>query len=248
MEHIRQTGTAPAPLSTPVFPGSSQAAFLPTPVDSLSISPQGQKSLDLLRACGVKGAQVNEFVPAGVPTDFCALISGKAQSLMTGKPSWSAAANELLSAYAQSYDEIVQMYENGENLYTYENAQTCSGCRKLTQDEAIAQLDYSFEKLAVSLEERAKESPQFYRNIAESYKSIARASASRPEIAAEWRERAANMERQAQETEKELSKIGENMSGKIIAASKELIRQYILQAMKQAGASAAGLAGGIPIF
>lgn len=135
-------------------------------------------------------------------------------------------ASDLLEAYASVYDEIAQGYESGTRERYVEDSSSESGYRKLTMSEEINSLNAAYKKYADNLEVQAQQR----QTIAEAYdkymEKLSKIGTERAELATK-----AQKEYSKVKDEKPL----ENISEKVVAASKVFVEQYAKQSSRSTG-------------
>lgn len=150
--------------------------------------------------------------------------------------SLSSQADNLLKAYAESYDEIVRGYENGTREVWVEDKNAEGGIRKLTKEEDLAELDKAYQKSVETFEK--KNDPKVIDALADMEKKMA-----------SLRQKSGNIKKQDSEIENlkaERQKLPTDMGKKMLDASKSFKVQY---GLKQAGQiDIASILKGINIF
>ncbi|MBD5532293.1 MAG: hypothetical protein HDQ98_08835 [Lachnospiraceae bacterium] len=135
-------------------------------------------------------------------------------------------AFDLLKAYASVYDEIVQGYESGTRERYSMGQLPEDGYRKLTMSEEINSLNAAYKKYADFLEVQAQQKPKIVEAYEKYMKQISKIGAEREELDAKAQERYSKIKE-----EKPL----ENISEKVVAASKVFAEQYAKQNLKRMG-------------
>lgn len=132
-------------------------------------------------------------------------------------------AFDLLKAYADLYDEIVQGYENGTRERYTEDQLSESGYRKLTMSEEIDSLNSAYKKYANFLEIQAQQAPKIVEAYDKYMEKISKIGAAKAELATK-----------AQDVYSKIKEEGvlENISEKVVAASKIFVEQYAKQNLR----------------
>lgn len=126
-------------------------------------------------------------------------------------------SQDLLKTYATMYDEIVTGYENGSReRYVFDDT-TESGVRKLTKEEELAGLDSAYKGYADLLESYAKQQAEVAPIFEKYKKQLDQIGSARAEMANE-------MAKRLEETKSK--KLPENISEKVVNASKLFVEQY----------------------
>lgn len=145
-------------------------------------------------------------------------------------------ASDLLMTYASIYDEIVQGHKSGTREKYVEDSTSESGYRKLTMSEEISMLDDAYKKYADYLENNVQQYPEYYESLNEYLDQLASIGV-RPEQGY----------RALEEVSRYINEgIPENISGKLVEASKEFVAQYLNKNVKNI--SIESLLEGIKIF
>ncbi len=138
--------------------------------------------------------------------------------------------------YASIYDEIVQGHESSTREKYVEDSTYENGYRKLTMSEEISMLDDAYKKYADYLENNVQQYPEYYKSLGEYLDQLARIGV-RPELGNKALEEVSRYINEG---------IPENISGKLVEASKSFVVQYISQNEKVI--SIESLLEGINIF
>lgn len=133
-------------------------------------------------------------------------------------------AFDLLKAYAGVYDEIVQGYESGTRERYSQLPE--GGYRKLTMSEEINSLNAAYKKYADFLEVQAQQKPKIVEAFEKYRNQLSKIGAKREGLAAKTQERYSKIKE-----EKPL----ENISEKVVSASKVFAEQYAKQNLKGMG-------------
>lgn len=131
-------------------------------------------------------------------------------------------ANNLLKAYAESYDEIERGYVDGTREVWVEDKNAEGGIRKLTKEEDLAELDKAYKKSVETFEK--KNDPKVIDALADMEKKMA-----------SLRQNSGNVKKQNSEIEKlkaEREKLPTDMGKKMLDASMSFKVQY---GLSQAG-------------
>ena len=145
-------------------------------------------------------------------------------------------ASDLLMAYASIYDEIVQGHESGTREKYVEDSTSESGYRKLTMSEEISMLDDAYKKYADFLESNVQQYPEIYESYSKHLDQLARIGV-RSELGYRALETLARYIDEG---------IPENISGKLVEASKSFVAKYLNKNVKNI--SIESLLEGIKIF
>ena len=127
--------------------------------DTLEISEDGIKSYKAsLEKAATSGLQHNEDGKGVIMTDFSMVFSSRMPSIYGEKNengeyertyhSTKETADNMLSVYANMYDEIVKGYETGTRATYVEDKSSEKGYRKLTMDEELVELDKAYGRYA----------------------------------------------------------------------------------------------------
>lgn len=146
-------------------------------------------------------------------------------------------ATDLLGAYASIYDEIVQGYESGTRERYCEDQLSESGYRKLTISDEINSLNSAFKKYADNLEMQAQQAQKIAAAHDKYMEKLSNIGTERAEL--------------ANKAQKLYSKVKEegiidNISEKVVAASKMFVKQYANQTLRSMGIE--NILGNIEIF
>lgn len=146
-------------------------------------------------------------------------------------------ASDLLKAYAELYDEIVQGYENGTRERYTEDSLSENGYRKLTMSEEISSLNTAYKKYADFLETQAQQALKVAETHDKYMQKLSKIGAERAELA-----------NKAQKLYSEIKDKGvpENISEKVVAASKVFEEQYANPGLRSTGLES--ILGNIEIF
>lgn len=180
-------------------------------------------------------------------TDYRSMISSKLSSnygekMELGKAegayqSISDKADDLLRAYAESYDEIRKGYEDGtREAYIADNTSE-TGYRKLSMEEEIGELDKAYQQHVKEFERN--NDTGLLRAMAEHAKKAIAMSGGRAQIASANKN---NLEKRLEETEKLPKDVGK----KLMEASVAFKSKYDLQQVGKVDIS--NLLKGINIF
>ena len=120
--------------------------------------------------------------------------------------SLSSQADNLLKAYAESYDEIVRGYEDGTREVWVEDKSAEGGVRKLTKEEDLAALDKAYQDRVDSFTQNNDK--KIIDALAANAKKIVEATGGRTKIAKEVRP---ELEKKQEELEKLPTEIGKKM-------------------------------------
>ncbi len=133
-------------------------------------------------------------------------------------------AGNLLKAYANLYDDIVQGYESGTREQYVQDSAMGNGYRKLTMAEELDSLNVAYKKYAEFLETQAKMTPQIAEAHEKYMNKLSKIGADRAEMA----KNAADVYARGKE-----ETVPENISEKMIEASKTFAKQYASQSMPE---------------
>ncbi len=127
-------------------------------------------------------------------------------------------ANNLLNAYANLYNKIVQGYENGTEEIHVEDKGSEKGYRILTQEEEIDALNSSYKKYSDDLEAQVKQEP-YIREVLDKYmKKLSEMGIEKPSMAQSYYDNIYLKEKD--------EIVPENISEKMVDASLLFIKQY----------------------
>ena len=134
-------------------------------------------------------------------------------------------AENLLGAYAKLYDEISQGYDNGTKaFYVSDNK---ANLIKLTKEEALAELDRSYEKVSESMEQQEKQYRWGKKILAQGTKQLAETLESRGRDATKERDFLRDYEQKQQRIKESNDDIEiDGFSKKMIYAANDFKEQY----------------------
>lgn len=146
-------------------------------------------------------------------------------------------ASDLLKAYADLYDEIVQGYESGTRERYTEDQSSENGYRRLTMSEEISSLNTAYKKYADFLEAQAQQALKVAETHDKYMQKLSKIGAERAELATK-----------AQKLYSEVKEKGvpENISEKVVAASQVFVKQYANPSLRSMGIES--ILGNIEIF
>ena len=179
-------------------------------------------------------------------TSYSGMISSKlpASEVMDEKgeyhhqySSLSSQADNLLKAYAESYDEIVRGYEDGTREVWVEDKNADGGVRKLTKEEDLAALDKAYQDRVDSFTQNNDK--KIIDALAANAKKIMEATGGRTKIAKE-------VSPELEKKQAELEKLPTDMGKKMKDAAMSFKVQYGLQQAGQIDIS--NILKGISIF
>lgn len=217
-----------------------------TPV-RVDISEQGrescrknlsQMSVSFESVAAQKDALLDEEKSPKIFTNYSFLFGNKLNELKKDDEyqSIGSQADDLLRAYASLYDEIVQGHANGTRACYVEEAASPDGSRKLTMDEEISLLDETYKKYADYMESQAQQ----WSELAEIFNRYV-SQMERIGVRSEQASKAADgFARHLEEG------IPEQISRKLVDASKAFVMQYTKQNIKSIGIE--GILKGIMVF
>ena len=146
-------------------------------------------------------------------------------------------ASDLLKAYASIYDEIVKGYESGTRERYSRDSLSESGYRKLTMSEEINALNAAYKKYADNLEIQAQQAPKIAQAHDEYMKKLSQIGAERAELATKAQKLYSKVKDEG---------VMENISEKVVAASKVFVKQYANSTLRSMGIES--ILGNIEIF
>lgn len=172
-------------------------------------------------------------------TDYCFELGNKLAALKEKDvyKSTEDKAYDLLKAYASMYDEIVQGYESGTRERYSEEQLSESGYRKLTMSEEINSLNIAYKKYADNLEMQVQQAPKIAEAHDKYMEKILKIGAERAELATKAQELYSNVKDKG---------VMENISEKVVAASKVFVEQYANPRLRSIGIES--ILGNIEIF
>lgn len=195
------------------------------PAVKLAISSEGKECWreSLWKICpeSKESSIPDKFTPGIIATDFSALLCDKLTTNNSSQPfTWEEKSSDLLRAYAELYDEIVQGYESGQRETYVTDSDAENGFRKLTLSEELDCLNQTFKRFADDLEKQINDLPKFNAFFEEQLDfMIKNGNKAAQEEAKEKKE--------AWEYKIKNEVIPENISKKLIAAAKEFVMQYV---------------------
>lgn len=146
-------------------------------------------------------------------------------------------ASDLLKAYASIYDEIVRGYESGTRERYCEDQSSESGYRKLTISDEINSLNSAYKKYADNLEVQVQQAQKIAEAHDKYMEKLSKIGVERAGLATK-----------AQDIYSKVKDEGvmENISEKVVAASKVFVNQYANQSLRSKGIES--ILGNIEIF
>lgn len=215
---------------------SDNASINETPAVKLSISPEGSRSYrdsqTLQEECesyeSVLARQEkinrlgNKLIP-NAPLTYSVKIGNRYKLFSNTYRTTEEKASELLKAYADIYSEIVQGYETGQmESYIYD-PESEDGYRKRTLAEEIDVLNTAYKGYVEHIEREAEKAPE----TAAIYEDIANQLSEDAKLGAGQAEKEFSLRLTALKLKSEV--IPENISEKIMAATKAFVRQFTNQ-------------------
>lgn len=170
----------------------------------------------------------SDFQPGIILTDCAFEFGNKLSSLKEEGTSQSLEdmASDLLKTYAGVYDDIVRGYESGTRENYVADPASESGYRKMTMSEEIDALNAVYNRWVEHLDTQAQLRPKMTESLKEYADTLSRIAA-KSEKAAEKANKAYDEYFRLKE-----GMIPENISEKMISASKIFVEQYTKQAAK----------------
>lgn len=167
--------------------------------------------------------QRNELQAEKMMTDFGIELGNKFSSLRKEGTyqSTEELAADLLRAYADMYNEIVQGYESGTRETYVKDKMSESGYRKLTMSEEIDFLNATYNKSVDFLETQAQLKPQIADALKKYIDTLSRIAAKS--------EKAAEVAAKAQDEYLKLKEeiVPKNIKEKMVKATKAIDEQYM---------------------
>lgn len=136
-------------------------------------------------------------------------------------------AGNCVEAYATLYDEIIQRYKDGVEVYVRDNTNEL-GYRKLTKEEELEELDRGYKGLTVFVEETYKANVDTMKHLERYYKRMQALLEGRYNMATSYIGRAYLEGKKNEEEE-----VPENISERILKAGKNFRMNYVALGQKK---------------